>query len=105
MAWQEDGRERQSPAKAVFRPIGREGACLWYWEAIKPYRSLAGLTGRFTAVLQAEGQHLCPAPHSNKQTAGNQSRLMIAENLAGWGTETPPRPIGTPGQDRTPHKP
>lgn len=94
MAWRGEGWERQSPAKAFFRPVGRRMRVLAMRHHPTPNHSLAGLTGGFTAMFRAEGAHLCAAPRRDKQTAENQSRLMIAENLAGSLSDK------TPGKQR-----
>lgn len=82
MAWQDKGEKAGSPIKAYFRPIGRMVGDFPCEGAKGPHLSLAGLTGGLAAVFHDGSTLFCPAPCPNKQTAENQSRLMIAENLA-----------------------
>lgn len=85
MAWQGEGRQRQIPAKAVFRPVERDGRVLAMRHHPTPNRVLAGFLGGLAAILKRRITVDWPSLRSNKIEADNQSPLMIAENLAGGG--------------------
>lgn len=86
MAWQgARALTAQISAKAILRPVGRYCWHLAIWERKCTNRALAGFLGGLAPFLIGLYRLDCPWPRLNKLVANNQSRLMIAENLAGHG--------------------
>lgn len=86
MAWQgARAATAQIAVKGVLRPVGRFRSHLAMREPKGRNRALAGLLGGLAPFLIGFYRTDCPLPRLNKLVANNQTRLMIAENLAGHG--------------------
>lgn len=86
MAWQgAKALGAQIAAKAALRPIGRFNPHLAMRGPKGSNHALAGLLSGLAPFLIGIYRGDYPLPRPNKLVADNQSRLMIAENLAGRG--------------------
>jgi hypothetical protein len=84
MAWQGTvASAAQIAAKAAKKPTGRNLAAKAVQQRLGPYRSLAGALGGLAPFFKRRITAHCRLPRFTKVERNSESRLMIADNLAG----------------------
>jgi hypothetical protein len=84
MAWQEGAASAaQIAAKAAKKPTGRNLAAKAVQQRLGPHRSLAGVLGGLAPFFKRRITAHWRLPRFTKVERNSESRLMIADNLAG----------------------
>jgi hypothetical protein len=90
MAWQGAmASAARTAAKAAKKPTGRNLSAKAARQRLGPYRSLAGVPGSLAPIFKRQITSHWRLPRFTKVERNSESRLMIADNLAGVGLAVP----------------